>query len=153
MKLKRTLTVLILVAVFAFGLCACGGPDLKDEVKPYMDYLGGSKATIKLPTDLYDDKETVSFAGREGSIEFDQSFGSYFMDEDKVDEIVWTSNDKVTHEQFEDFKKSIDKYYGFEAEEVKVFGTPAYRWEGDEVGCMVTASYDNGHAEVQFQLE
>ena len=141
------------LSLLAFGLTACAA-NLTDEVKPYLEYLGGSTSSseITLPKDLYDDQNTVSFAGMEGSVEMGQSLGGYFTHEQEVDELTWTSNNKVTHEEFEGFKKNIDKYYGFEAEEVEVLGKPSYRWEGDDVGCMVTASYDNGHAKVEFQI-
>lgn len=143
----------IILSLLAFGLTACAA-NLTDEVKPYLEYLGGSTSSseITLPKDLYDDRNTVSFAGMEGSVEMGQSMGGYFMHKQEVDELTWTSNNKVTHEEFEGFKKNIDKYYGFEAEEVEVLGKPSYRWEGDDVGCMVTASYDNGHAKVEFQI-
>ena len=154
MKAKSVFGVLAAGMVFVVCLSGCSGSDadLTDEVKPYLEYLGGTSVEIDLPEDLYNDKDSVSFAGKEGSIEMGQSVGAHFLHLSYADELTWTSNDTVTHDEFEKYKKNIDKYYGFEAEEVKVSNRDCYRWEGDEVGCMVTASYSSGHAKVEFQI-
>lgn len=125
----------------------------KSEVEPYLAYLGTNENDITLPEDLYYDRETVTFAGKEGSIYYEKSILGVMDEIDFADQLEWESNDTVTHEEFERFVKNIDKYFGYEAT-VKDDGV--YGWKIDESSTnyetYVEATYSNGHAIVDFRM-
>lgn len=136
-------------------LSACSAQSLESEVEPYLDYLGGdaSAESITLPADLYEDSESVEFLGKEGTVSYAQSLGNSFLDDYTVDELTWESNDKVTHEEYDQFMEVANEYFGYEYEEVEVLSDPCQRWEDSKSEYMVTASYQGGNIRIAWQLE
>ena len=132
-------------------LAACSETNLKDEVSPYLEYFNADKSEIVLPSNLYEKRNAVSFAGREGSVSMGYRQIKGFSAEGVL---TWTSNDAVTHEEFESFKSDVDKYYGFEANEKRVSGnaTPRYSWYSRETHREAIAAYDSGYAVVEFYV-
>lgn len=151
--MKKGLSAFATTLMLLGLITGCSTGNLDSEVEPYLDYLGGTAGeTVTLPSELYEDVDTVSFLGREGAVSYAQSMGAAFMGEETTDELTWESNDTVTHDEYEAFVRSANEYFGYEAEEEEVLGDPCYRWNETEVDCMVTASYDSGHIKIAWQL-
>ena len=152
----KIVTIALCLSMPTCALAACSSNEnLKDEATQYLKYIAPNTvgSHVELPTDLREDMNTVSFAGKEGSVEFSYKKEPTKYGNELYGTVTWTSNGTVTHDEFESFKKNIDKHYGYEANEngSSIGNTKWYSWHDDENDCDVVAKYKDGHAVVSFK--